>query len=302
MFLVILLYALFGSLFTLGKITLFYAKPFFITGALMLIGGSITMAYLYLSNSQKYSIRAQDWTYYLKIGIFGVFLPYCLRAWGLQYMPSTKAAFIFTFFPFSTALLSYLIHKEKLSLQKMIGLLIGFVGMIPTLITTTPLEQLKGSLGFISLPELAVIGAVICFSYNLINVRVLVKERGCPAPLATGMGALIGGFLAFDAALLFERPLSIKDPSIFWPLLFLQIVISNGICLNLQAHLLKEYSPTFLAFAGFLTPIWAAFFGWFFLNEKAYPSYIISFILVLAGLIIFYYDTRAQEAPQKNIR
>lgn len=248
------------------------------------------MAYLYATKSIDCRPQLKDWSDYTKIALFGVCIPYCLRAWGLQYMPSTKAAFIFTFMPFSTALLSYFFYKEKLSPQKIFGLGIGLLGMIPTLLTTSPAENCSGSFGFLSLPELAVIGSVLSFSYNLINMQVLIKHKGCPPTLVTGITTLIGGFLAFNAAILFESPITIKDPSIFWILLAGQISISNLICANLQANLLRHYSPTLLAFAGFLTPLSAAFFGWLFLSEKSCPSYIVSFILVLIGLIIFYYD------------
>lgn len=301
MILLFLLYALFGLTFTLGKVTLFYAKPFFIIGTRMLIGGVGIMSYLYATKSIQCRPQLKDWAAYTKIGLFGVFIPYCLRAWALQYMPSTKAAFIFTFMPFSTALLSYFFHKERLSFQKIVGLAIGLVGMVPTLLTSSPVENAPGSLGFISLPELAVIASVLSFSYNLINLQVLVKHKGCPAPVATGISTLIGGFLAFNAAILFESPLVITNHAAFWPLLAVQIIISNLICSNLQASLLKQYSPTLLAFAGFLTPICAAFFGWLFLCEQAYPSYILSFLLVLVGLIIFYYDEiqRNKDIPQE---
>ena len=269
MILLVLLYALFGLSFTLGKVTLSYATPFFIIGTRMLIGGTGIMAYLHATKSIHCHLRLEDWSSYAKIGLFGVFIPYCLRAWGLQYMSSTKAAFIFTFMPFSTALLSYFFHKERLSTQKTVGLTVGLVGMLPTLLTTSPAENSLGSIGFLSLPELAVLGSVLSFSYNLINLQVLVKHKGCPPLLATGISTLIGGFLACCAAILFESPLTITDPHIYWPLLAAQIVISNLICSNLQAGLLKQYSPTLLAFAGFLTPICAALFGWLFLRRKS---------------------------------
>ncbi|MBA3752222.1 DMT family transporter [Candidatus Dependentiae bacterium] len=298
MILVFLLYALFGLSFTLGKITLYYAKPFFIIGVRMLIGGLGIFGYIYYTKLIDCRPQIKDWMHYTKIGIFGIFVPYCLRSWGLQYMPSTKAAFIFTLMPFSTALLSYFFHKEKLSTKKILGLTVGLAGMIPTLLTGSPVEGIYGTIGFISLPELAIIAAVISFSYNLIALQVLIKHRGCPPLLATGTSTLIGGFLAFNTSVLFESPLDVIQPHVFWPLLAVQIVVSNLICSNLQANLLKHYSPTFLAFAGFLTPICAAFFGWLFLGEQAHLSYILSFVLVLIGLLIFYYD---EISKHKNI-
>lgn len=162
--------------------------------------------------------------------------------------------------------------------------------MLPTFFTGSSQEEVFGSFGFFSLPEIAIVGSVASFAYNLIALQVLVKHRGCPAILANGVTMLMGGFLALGSATLFEHPWIKKEPWTFAGFMALQIVISNLICSNLQANLLKHYSPTFMAFAGFLAPLCAAFFGWLFLNEKMYVQYFISLVLVLIGLIIFYLD------------
>lgn len=290
MFLVILLYALFGFTFTLGKVMLFYARPFFIIACRMLIGGAGLLVYLYANKHIRCKPQMKDWPYYSQVALFGIFLPYSLRAWALQYITSTKAAFIFTLMPFFTALFAYFFHKEKLNFRKTTGLLIGFLGMVPTLFTTSSLENFAGSIALFSLPELATVAAVACFGYNLIALQNLVKHRGCPAVLANGISMMLGGFLAFNASMLVEPEWIIGSASIYVGLLALQILISNIICSNLQANLLHHYSPTFLAFAGFLTPLCAAFYGWFLLGEELYIHYFLSFFLVLIGLIIYYYD------------
>ena len=148
MFLVILLYALFGFTFTLGKITLFYAKPFFVVATRMLIGGAGLSLYLYLNKHIRCAPQMKDWSAYAQVAFFGIFLPYCLRAWALQYISSTKAAFIFMLMPLFTALFAYFLHKERLTYQKTTGLLIGFCGMVPTLFTTSSVEGMWGSIGF----------------------------------------------------------------------------------------------------------------------------------------------------------
>lgn len=156
MFLVILLYALFGFTFTLGKIMLYYARPFFIIACRMLIGGGGLLLYLYANKHIRCKPQMKDWPYYAQVALFGIFLPYSLRAWALQYISSTKAAFIFTLMPFFTALFAYFFHKEKLNFRKASGLLIGFLGMIPTLFATSSLENFAGSIAlfrFLKLPH-----------------------------------------------------------------------------------------------------------------------------------------------------
>lgn len=290
MLLVILLYALFGFTFTLGKVMLYYASPLFIIATRMLIGGGGLLLFFYAHKHIRCAPQMKDWPYYVQVALFGIFFPYSLRAYGLQYVSSTKAAFIFTLMPFFTALFAYFFNKERLTFRKGLGLIIGFAGMLPTLFTTAFTEGRSGSFALFSWPELAILASVACFGYNLIAVQKLVKYRGCPALLANGISMVLGGFLAFNASLLVETEWIHTNVPMFIFLLTLQIIISNIICLNLQASLLKHYSPTFLAFAGFLTPLCAAFYGKILLHEEWYIQYFISFFMVLVGLIVYYYD------------
>lgn len=290
MILIFLLYTLLGFSFTLGKITLYYASPFYIVGTRMMLGGAGLAAYYYFFKSTQYRLQMKDWPAFMQVTLFGIVIPYCLRAWGLNYISSTKAAFMFTLMPFFTAFFSYLFHREKLSYQQSIGLMIGFLGMMPTLFTGSDFENLAGSFGIFSLPELAMLGAVASFGYNLIALKNLIKTRQCPPELANGLTMLFGGFISLNLALLVEPVWISQEPLRFAAFLVLQIIISNLICSNLQAALLKTYSSTFMAFAGFLTPLCASFFGWFFLNEEIRFQYLISLATVMIGLIMFYFD------------
>ena len=114
------------------------------------------------------------------------------------------------------------------------------------------------------------------------------KTPGCPAVLANGVTMVLGGFLSLNAAILVEIPGLGK----FAFLVVYCFTDRNQqlICSNLQANLLKHYSPTFMAFAGFLTPLCAAFYGWLLLNERLCPQYLVSFLCVFLGLFIYYFD------------
>lgn len=294
MILILALYALFGFSFTLAKIILFFGSPFYAIGIRMILGGLGLGLFLYLSKSNTYWAQYRqlykNWPAFLEVTLFGVAIPYCLRAWGLTHISSTKAAFLFTLMPLFTALFSYVLYKEKLSFQKSAGLMLGFLGMMPTLFTSSTQENLTGSIAFLSFPELAMLGAVASLGYNFIALRKLVKVHGCPAPLANAITMFSGGIISLNLALVAEPVWIYKAPGIFFALLAIQIVNNNFICGNLQANLLKTYSPTFMSFASFLTPICAAFFGWILLGEDLHYQYLISLAIVMIGLGIYYYD------------
>ncbi len=261
----------------------------------MIISGLMLAAFLFFTQSTKYRPQLEDWPYYLQVALFGFALPYCLRAWGLQYLSATKAAFIFTLMPFFTALFSYLKYKETLSFKKTTGLMLGFLGMLPTLFTGTVQEELVGSIAFFSFPELAILAACASFGYKFIAVKELVVKRKCPIILANAITMLLAGFMSFNLAFLVE-PTWIKSNALFlFALIALQMLISNFISANLEASLLKTYSPTFMSFASFIAPLAASFFGWILLGEQIYIQYIISFVMVFLGLALYYSDELEQQ-------
>jgi len=84
--------------------------------------------------------------------------------------------------------------------------------------------------------------------------------------------------------------ISLLDVVPFVTMLLVIVIVSNLICHNLYGFLLKKYSPTLLSFAGFITPIFAALYGWLFLSEAISWQLMLSSLVIFLGLGIFYHD------------
>lgn len=291
MFLIIVLYSLFGFTFTLAKISLQYASPFFIVASRMTLAGLGIMAYIYFAKKISCYPDKKDRFLHIQLTFFGVFLPYCSRAWALQFVTTSKAALLFNLAPFFVALYSYILFKEKLSFQKFCGLLLGFFGMLPLLISTSKLEEFVGAWGIISLPEIALLISVGSFSYSMIVMQKLIKHHGCPSLLANGLSMLSGGVMSLGAAYFMDSPWIKGNIAIFIALLAAQICISNLLCSQLQAYLLKRYSATLMSLANSITPLSASLFGLILFGEKLTWHYFVSFALVTLGLYVYYQDS-----------
>ena len=190
--------------------------------------------------------------------------------------------------PSFSALYSYFFFKERLTRQQWLGLIIGFVGFLPISLSSSAPEKRLGELFFISWAELAVLAAVACQGYSWIIMRRLVRENNYAPSMINGMTMLSGGILALITAYFVEGPQTMGDPGAFLSWLILVILISNIICHNLYAYLLKKYSATFLAFAGFMGPLFSAFYGWIFLSETISWHFYVSAAIVFVGLYLFY--------------
>ncbi|MBY0109860.1 MAG: DMT family transporter [Candidatus Babeliaceae bacterium] len=291
LFLVILLYALFGFTFTLGKIVLFYASPFFVVATRMMIGGLALMAYLTFFHKIKCWPHKNDFWLFAQFIFFNICAFYGSRSWALQYLTTSKAALLMNLSPFFTALLAYIFLKEKISLLKALGLFIGFSGMLPILIAqSSPEENIWGSIAFLSTPELVLICAVGCLSYSMIVMQKLVKHRNVNPILVNSISMVYGGAAMGLTSIARAEKMIFGDPVLFWSVIGMQIIVSNILCSNLQAFLLRTYSTTFLAFASFISPLCALGYGALLLNEVITWHFFASFFIVIIGLTIFYVD------------
>lgn len=289
MFYVFLLYALFASVFTIAKTGLEYTQPFFFIGTRMMLAGFILLGYQMYKNREKFVFNRKTWIHLLLLAVFNIYLTNAFEFWGLKYLTSFKTCFIYSLSPFLSALLCYFIFSEKLNWKKWMGLIVGFSGFIPILLTQTSNEEQTGTFFIFSWAELSVMMAALSSVYGWILLKQLVKDDGVAPMTANGFSMLLGGFGALIHSLSVEdwNPIPVTSFLPFFECAVLLIIISNLICYNLYGNLLKQYSPTFMSFAGFTTPLFTALFGWFFLGEVVTWPFYVSFVIVLGGLAIF---------------
>jgi drug/metabolite transporter (DMT)-like permease len=294
MILVIILYAICGSMFTLSKAALLYCKPLFYIGMRM-VGAGIILGSYYLiqikTMREKFVFSWSDWPLLLQVIIFHIYLTFICDICPLTEITSIESAFIYNLSPFVAALFSYFWFSEVMTWKKWLGLSIGFIALIPELAKEITGPVISPKL----MPKLVTVGAVIFSAYGWIILRKLIKDKGYSTFFVNGIGMFFGGVLAFLTSYFTEswcQPVTSWIP--FIKLTLSIIVISNIIFYNLYGYLLKYYTATFLSFAGFLCPIFTALFGWFFLGESVSIGLLISFCIVSIGLYIFYHEELRQ--------
>lgn len=302
---VILLYALFASIFGLSKATLEYSEPFFLIGSRMAFAGVILLLHQFIWNRKAFSnIKVEHFVHLFLLGFLAVYLTNVAEIWGLQHMISAKACLIYSLSPFLAALIAYLVLKEVLTSKKWLGLVVGFVGLVPIFMNQTSGEKLVGDFSFISLPELAVLFATVCSVYGWIVLKKLISEFNYTPLMANGISMVLGGTLALIHSYYTGEnwaPIPVTDLGPFLQNTFWMCLISNIICYNLYGYLLKRYSATFMAVAGLVTPIFASLFGWFFLSETVTWHLFASLAIFSVGLFIFYQEELKKEKLQLKV-
>lgn len=289
MLLIVMLYALFALSVVTSKMIFAYSAPIFYIGARMSVAGIILLAYQYIYEHDNFHFKREHIWLYSQVVFFGIYFTYIIRFWGLTELPASKAMFMFNLAPFVSALFSYFFFNEAMSSKKWLGLFIGVTGLIPILVSKAG-QSGVGQLFFMSWPELAVIASVISHSYNWILIRKLVRDNSYSPAMINGLTMFVGGVGALLTSPFFEGVYPVNNTWEFIKLLALVILISNLICHNLYAYLLKVYTATFVSFAGFMSPLFAALYGWLWLNETITWHFYVSSVIVFIGLLLFYQD------------
>lgn len=290
MILVLFLYALFASVFTLEKFNLQNAQPLFLVGSQMLLAGIIMLGYQFIFQRKEFQFKSQSFWLIIRLAIFNIYLNNVFEFIALRYLDTFKICFFYSLSPFIAALFSYFIFTERLSWKKWLGLAIGFIGFIPTL-----MDKVHGDESFIfmlSWQEGIMFLAAVSSVYGWILLRQLVKDKGYAPAMANGLGMVVGGVMALTNSYAVEEwnPVPITDYAAFIKFTLMLVLISNIVCYNLYGFLLKRFSATFMSFAGFLTPLFTAFYGWVFFEEVITWPFFLSAFIVFIGLLLFSHE------------
>jgi drug/metabolite transporter (DMT)-like permease len=291
MYLIIVLYALCASMFTISKWGLAYTEPIFFVAVRMILAGTLLCGYLIARHGVSrafFTYVKQDWFLFAQVIFFHIYLTYLCDLCALKDISSVESAVIYNLSPFIAALLSYFWFNELMTPKKWLGLLIGFAAYLPHLLQTGPLTA---SLW----PRFLTLIAVISSAYGWVLLRALMKKGYSPL-VANGIGMFFGGLIALLTSYIAEpwapSPVTCWVPFIQATILI--VVVANLLFYNLYGYLLKHYTATYLSFAGFMCPPFAAFLGYMFLGETFSPSLLISFVAVCIGLFIFYHEELRQ--------
>ncbi len=286
--LVFFMYFMFALTFIFGSASINYAEPIFLIGLRMIITAALIFLYLFTRRSRQ-KVARRDWWVFGLLGIIHIFIPYVGENIVYKYLPAAQIALMWNLSPLITAGFSLIMLHERITLLKLVGLLIGFVGFVPMLVHEYAHETGLRSFFYLSYADWLLILAVVSAAAAWSLVRVL-RHRGYGALIINGWSMLIGGLLSFLTSFGLEswHPVPVYS----WPMTCWYIgllVLTGGILgYNLYGHLLHQYTATFLSFAGCITPVFTAVLAYIFLGDAIDPVLLISTAITAIGVYLVY--------------
>lgn len=279
-FLMVLLAALWGPSFVFIKVAVESISPF------TLVLGRVGLAALLLYGVLRWQNGRlprswQTWKHLTVVALCHNAIPFILFAWGEQYVASNIASILNGTIPLFTILLAhFVIHDDRLTLAKIVGVLIGFVGIVVLLLPTFSSQ--------IVAPVWGVLGITLaCFLYAVAIVYSRNHLRGLP-PLVAPTGQMIVASLALlPFVLLVDRPWTAVWPS--WPSLLSVVglaVLGTALAFMVYYRLLEQASATHVSMVTYIMPLFGIILGAIFLDESLTVEMALGTGLILIGVFI----------------
>ncbi len=217
---------------------------------------------------------------YMQMAFFSFVIPYGLVYWGEQYIPSGLASVLFAINPFFVTIFSFfMLSQEKITAYKIIGMIIGFIGIVVIFS-----EDITNTAAFFVWGMVAIVLSALLQGW----IQVVMKKHGqylnsftmnFYPMLIAGVCMLIIGFFT-------ENLNYIKfDSKAILSVLYLAS-FGSMVVFTCWYWLLKRVNVIVLSLITFITPVIALILGIILLKEVFTASDLIGSFLVLVGLMV----------------
>ncbi|HSX57765.1 MAG TPA: DMT family transporter [Candidatus Saccharimonadales bacterium] len=227
---------------------------------------------------------------FLRIGVFaffGITLNIGLLLFGLKETTSIDAIFILALSPVITSLLAVFVLKEKISSGHALGIFLAFLGSFLYLVY--PNLFLSGQITFNLWADFLILLAVLFGAIFIVGSKSLFDTYH-PSTISA-VCFLVGAISFFPGAALetMKNPSWVNQVQVFnlLSLIFLG-VFASFIAYSLMEWGLSKLPVHISQVVSYLTPIVTISISTLWLNEKLYPIFPISALLVGAGIYLTY--------------
>lgn len=203
---------------------------------------------------------------------------------GIPITSANSSNIIYSTAPLIVAVFSFFYLNEKLSARQVMGILIGFTGILSILITpilsgASVTDTFEGNL--------LITIAVICWAFYSLGSRKLALNK-ISVTAITAMSLFVNCLTFLVLAIIFQ-----EDPS--WTrlivpfnlgLLFYHGLFVTVITFFLYQWVINRASATVASLNLFMTPVFGYFLNFLILNEKMHLNLMFGSLLVFGGLYL----------------
>ena len=257
------------NIVTTGDILLFAGVRFTVCGALICL-------YAFVTDKASFKDVRTALLPVLLSGLFAIILHYSFTYSALKLTDSSKTAILKQIGALFYVCFSFVFFKEdKLTIKKLIGVIMGFAGIIAINANTDGISFNVG--------DVLIIAASFCTVFsNVISKKVFQTVKPI---VSTGISQLFGGVVLLMIGKLLCGDISVAfDKSAF---ILIYICFASIFSYTIWFTIVKSGELSKLFIVKFAEPVFACIFGAILLGENIFKiQYALAFLLIGTGIYI----------------
>ncbi len=276
----ILLAVIWGSSYLWIKIAVGEMGPFTLV-AFRLLFGAIFLLAIVLIRRPEFPKQKSIWASMAFVGLVNSAIPFVLISWGEIYIDSAMASILIGAVPLFTLFIAHWTLKDdRMTIAKILGLIIGFVGIIVLMS-----ESLTGGSSQNSLwGQLAMLAAAASYAIGITFTRRRLSD------VSHSVQALVSVIFAdtfiWVATIGLESPIQLPEAPIVWWAVLILGFLGTGLAYRLFFYLIQSAGATKASMVTYVAPVVGVILGVAFLNEALTWQLILGTILVVGAVLV----------------
>jgi drug/metabolite transporter (DMT)-like permease len=267
-----LLGAIWGASFLFMRIAAKDFGAFALVEVRLGLGTAVLAPFLWRARNQ---FTKTHWWKLLGIAAVNTAIPFTLFAWAAQRAPAGIGAITNAMAVMFTALMAFLLYGERVGMRRVIGLVLGFVGVA---------VLASGKTAGNSVWPAAIAGTIAAWMYGIGGNLVRHHLTGIPASAVAAATLLCASVLLAPLAIATWPSGSI--PVLSWTSAALLGIICSGIAYLLYYRLIYRIGAPRASTVTYLIPLFGVVWAWLFLDEPVTATMAIAGALILSGVAL----------------
>jgi drug/metabolite transporter (DMT)-like permease len=274
----VVLSCIWGNSFLFTKVAVEEVPPLTLVEGRLILAGAVLLL-LMRALRLSLSLTPVLWAAVAFMGVVNNVIPFALITWGQQHIDSSLAAILNSTMPLFTVIIAPLWIKEPLTLDRALGVLVGFAGVF-VLIGADLTDIAESS----TLGQLAVVAASAGYATGTVFARRYLQER--PPVVFAVAQMMVASALLLPVALAVDRPFDLHistKAALAWVALG---VASSGLAYVIFFWLVQRVEALQVSLVAYLIPLVAVFVGWMVLDERLGANSFGGLVLIVLGIFI----------------
>ncbi|MBR9901533.1 MAG: DMT family transporter [Rhodospirillales bacterium] len=274
--LLVLLALMWGSSFTFIKIGVHAYSPLVVASGRLAFAALVLWCLALIRKSEMPKGR-RAWISTFMVALVGNAIPFFLISFGEIKVDAGLAAILMSTVPLTTVVLAHFFTQdEKLSTGKVIGVILGTIGVI-VLVGPETLSGLGGEFLF----QLAILVAAIGYAISSLVARNL---RDQPRIGSTAVILTFATLMLMPFTLIVDQPWTMNwDLEGALAIMYLGM-FPTGIAMFLILQIIAVAGASFLVFNNYLVPAVGVVISFLILGEVPQPNALIALAIILGGI------------------